>query len=132
MGPLSAARHRLAPLQALAGRHFLQRQLSCWRQAASKAKRERTAALRGALTSRALLLRRGWRAWRLGVAQQRHQAQQLAQVQHRRRLATLAACWEGWQEWTAVCRGMNRRRDARLLAAALQAWLRAAQWAEKR
>lgn len=127
---------RLAPpfsnMQLAAQQHFMRQQLGRWRQAAAESRQERVDALRGAVSDDARLLRRGWRAWRLAVQQERQGARALALAEQHCHGRLLASCWASWQEWTLVCRGMAQRRAARLLAAALAAWRSAAKLAEKR
>ena len=107
-------------------------QLARWRAAAAACKEERASELRSVVQSKLILLRRGFRAWRLAVGEQAHEAAGLALAEQHHRRKLLAACWQGWTEWTAVCRGMGQRHAGRLLATAMQAWRAAAKSAERR
>lgn len=84
------------------------------------------------MQSKLILLRRGFRAWQLAVGEQAHEAAGLALAEQHHRRKLLAACWQGWTQWTAVCRGMGQRHAARLLATAMHAWRGAAKMAERR
>lgn len=119
-------------LQEVARQHYLRQLLGCWRAAAVESKEERAVALRGAITSQLLLLRRGCWAWRTAVEEERRQAAGLELAQQHDRRKLLVSAWLGWGKWTLACHGMGQRHAARLLGTALLAWRSAAKSAEKR
>ena len=119
-------------VQVAAQQHYMRQQLASWRQAALELRQERLDALRGAARDDDRLLRCGWRAWRLAFQEERHGAQALVLAEQNHRGKLLASCWQRWQEWTLICRGMTQRREARLQTTALAAWRLAAMMAEKR